>query len=126
MSSSPFDRWRELNYREQLCSYFFFFLPSLSVPPTPTPAVPHTPALTSVSRQLDPRVVFSEGDHEGRIFQNRLQFLPWFVLCEAERGWGVTAEVGEGRGWDAAQGGAWGEAGGPGGFLGLLLPSSLG
>lgn len=39
------------------------------------------PSLTSMSGELDPRVVvLMEGDHEGRVFQNRLQFLPGFAL----------------------------------------------
>lgn len=41
--------------------------------------------------------MFSEGDHEGRISQNRLQLLPGFVLCGAEQG-EVSAKAGEGRG----------------------------
>ena len=73
--------------------------------------------------------MFSEGDHKGRILQNRLQLLPWLVLCRAER---VGSGLRPGREGDEAsalrgnQGAAWSLSKGQGVFLGSLSLSSLG
>lgn len=71
---------------------------------------PSPPALTGVSRQLDPRVVFAEGDHEGRRLQHGLQLPPWFVLWGREGR--VRSEAKDGGRWGGCRGrearGTWG------------------
>ena len=96
-------------------------------PAWPAPQPPFSPpTLTRVSRQLDPRVVFSEGDHKGRILQNCLQLLPRLVLCGAERvGSGLRpGREGEVSALRGNQGAAWGLSKGQGelpGITGLKL-----
>ena len=95
----------ELKYKRQ-----FLPRPGVSAQPCLSPTRPSPPTLTRVARQLDPRVVFSEGDHEGRILQHCLQLLPRFVLCGAERvGSGLRPGM-EGDGAAAMRG----NQGGPG------------